>query len=88
MTRKLTAGLLALALATPALAEPNPTGSAASGGQGRLHAGHMATVATGTNTGKARYNTPSADYHFGDGYRDGPGGWAETRKAAPSGKDK
>jgi hypothetical protein len=40
----------------------------------------MATVATGENTEGARYNTPSEEYHFGEGYRSGPGGWADTRK--------
>lgn len=88
MTRTATAILLALGLAVPALAEPNPIGAAASGGQGNLHAGHMATVATKKNTDGARYNKPSAEYHFGDGYRDGPGGWAETRKADRNGDDK
>ena len=39
MTRRLTAGLLALALASPALAEPNATGTDACGGLGTLHAG-------------------------------------------------
>jgi hypothetical protein len=81
MTRLTIAALLALAPTTFAFADPNPVGTAASGGQGNLHAGHMATVATGVNTeGGARYNTPSEEYHFGEGYRSGPGGWAETRK--------
>lgn len=53
---------------------------------GTLHAGHMATVANG------KYNTPSAAYHLDangkdlpqgtTGYRSGPGGYAETKKAS------
>lgn len=52
---------------------------------GTLHAGHIATVANG------KYNTPSAAYHLDadgndlvetTGYRSGPGGYAETKKAA------
>ncbi|ESW59143.1 MAG: hypothetical protein Q27BPR15_19230 [Rhodobacter sp. CACIA14H1] len=83
--------MLAL-LAVPAFADGMETGtsqgervSAQATVNGTLHAGHMATVANG------KYNTPSAAYHLDaegndlpagkTGYRSGPGGYAETKKA-------
>lgn len=84
--RLATSIVTAATLSAAASADPNPVGTAASSGQGNLHAGHMATVATGANTGDARYNKPSAEYHFGEGYRSGPGGWAETRKSDAASK--
>lgn len=91
---KLSITVLCLSLfAVPAFADETETttnkGAAVSAQatvNGTLHAGHMATVANG------KYNTPSAAYHLDGegndlpagttGYRSGPGGYAETKKAS------
>ena len=91
MRLSMTVTMLAL-LAAPAFADGMETTvsqgkkvSAQATVNGTLHAGHMATVANG------KYNTPSAAYHLDaegndlpkgtTGYRSGPGGYAETKKA-------
>lgn len=53
-------------------------------GDGTLHPGHVAIYATGKGSvsGSSKFNKPAYDYHLGDGYGSGPGGYADTKKNA------
>ena len=47
---------------------------------GTLHPGHVSLYGTGKgDPAEGKHNTPSDEFHNGDGYDAGPGGWADTR---------